>query len=321
MGQQQRHSKDDPPGCNCVDLSVVTDPTSSRDGVYRGPNLTFSSNNNLPEKHNRLQRALRWTRGGSDDVAPGGVIDTKPLRSDDGGDDVAPATSRSYIVLAGAEFLATTLLMFMGCAGAYIEKDKLAANVYGSAAFGLAVFMSSIIFGPISGAHMNPLVTLLSLAFGGIRWTGAVVYMASQTVGALAGYGLLYVVIPPDVQAAVAADAPKGLVCCTIPMDSMDNWSAVLAEFIVTSILLGNVCAGMANPPKNTTTPAFQSGILVAGICTIEAIYTGASMNPARSLSAAIWNGTFDRFWVYLVGQALSLIFVVTLYAVFRTRK
>ncbi|KAK3926104.1 Aquaporin-4 [Frankliniella fusca] len=211
--------------------------------------------------------------------------------------------------------------MFMGCAGAYVEKDKLAANVYGSAAFGLSVFMSSIIFGPISGAHMNPLVTLVCLAFGRIRWTGAVLYMASQQAGALVGYGLLYVVIPPDVQEAVRADAPRGLVCCTIPMDSMDSWSAVLAEFIVTSILLGNVVAGMANPPTDTSTPAFQAGILVAGICVLEAIYTGASMNPARSVAAAAWNGVWDRFWVYIVGQALSVVFVVTVYAVFRTRR
>lgn len=332
--------------CSCIDLSAAVDPAgptaSGNAGVYRGPNLTFSQsnfhdNNNTPAtsacpedgaKINGLHRAFRWRPGKISEECAGNAA-AAPVRSDDvvkrprydDGSD-SEETRRCFLE-GGAEFLATALLMFVGCAGAYIEMDKPSANVYGSAAFGFAVFMSTTIFGGVSGAHMNPLVTLVCLAFGKIPWSRAVVFMAAQTGGALLGYGLLYVVVPDDVQAAVQGQVRGGAVCCTVPLDSMSSWGAVLAEFVVTSILLAAVCAGLHPPPQQAPgpPPAFQFGVLVFGICTVEAMYTGASMNPARSIATAIWNGMWDRFWVYLVGQSFALAFVVGTYAVFRTRR
>jgi glycerol uptake facilitator-like aquaporin len=53
------------------------------------------------------------------------------------------------------------------------------------------------IFGEVSGAHMNPLVTIVNVAVGKMGWPRAVVYMVGQLIGGLAGYGFLYVSVPP----------------------------------------------------------------------------------------------------------------------------
>lgn len=76
-------------------------------------------------------------------------------------------------------------------------------------------------------------------------------------------------VIPPDVRQAVESNAPNGVMCCTVPVDGMSSWAAVLSEFIVTSILLSSVCAGF-NSTGPAVPPAFLSGFLIFGICSLE---------------------------------------------------
>ena len=86
----------------------------------------------------------------------------------------------------------------------------------------------------------------------------------------------LQVVIPPDVRQAVEGAAPHGAMCCTVPVDGMSSWGAVLAEYVVTSILLAVVCADIANAAASTPSstpsapPAFTFGVLITGICVLE---------------------------------------------------
>ncbi|XP_034238717.1 aquaporin-2-like [Thrips palmi] len=299
--------------CTCLDLSAGTSGPGGS-GAFRS-NLNFSTEDNIRShaKPNALQAIFRL--GADDTSRPEPICDSKTPQQD--GD--APERSRDWIVDAGSEFLATALLMFVGCAGAFIEMTKPSTNVYGGAAFGLGVFMCTSIFGNVSGAHMNPLVTLVNWAFAGLRWTRVLVYVVSQMLGALVGMGALYIVVPPDVQQAVGElTTPTYSACCTRPLDSMSSWSAVLAEFVVTSILLGAVAVSIDNPPP---TPGLHFGMLVFGICTVEAMYTGASMNPTRTIATAVWTGVWDRFWVYVVGQLFALAFVVATFAFFRKKK
>lgn len=302
----------------CIDLPPAAAPAgpagpSGSGGAFRSNLNFFTQDNNIRShaKPNALQAVFRRT--------PDGATSTEQIYDSKTQNGEKSENKREWIVDALSEFLATTILMFVGCLGAFIEMDKPSTNVYGGAAFGIAVFMSTTLFGNLSGAQMNPLVTLVNWAFGQMRWTRVLVYVVSQMAGALVGTGMLYIVVPPAVQEAVGAGTtPINSACCTRPLDSMPSWSAVLAEFVVTSILLGAVSISIDSPPAN---PAFHFGMLVFGICTTEAMYTGASMNPTRTIAVAVWTGVWDRFWVYVVGQVFALAFVVATYAFFRKHK
>jgi len=161
-------------------------------------------------------------------------------------------------------------------------------------------------WGKQSGAHINPSVTLTFLRLGKIRGWDALFYIASQFTGAAVGVSLVALVLgkavsDPAVRYVVTTPGPRG------------PWVALLAEFVIATILMSAVLY-FSNHHRLAGYTGLVAGLLVATYITLEAPFSGMSMNPARSFGSAlppmIWNG----LWVYLTAPPLGMLFAAELY-------
>ena len=202
-----------------------------------------------------------------------------------------------------AEMLGTYLLVFAGC-GAVVANEMSGGEVTHvgvSIVFGAIVMMMVVALGPISGAHINPAVTLGLWRTGRFPGRDVPPYIGSQCLGAIfACLTLLLVFDPHDTLGA------------TLPLN--DNWlQAFVIEVILTFILM-LVVLGAA---VDSRAPAGFAGLAVGLTVALEATFmgpiTGASMNPARSLGPALVSGNLQFHWVYwcapILGAQLAVLF------------
>ena len=161
-------------------------------------------------------------------------------------------------------------------------------------------------WGKQSGAHINPSVTLTFLRLGKIRGWDALFYIASQFTGAVVGVFLVALLLgkavsDPAVRYVVTTPGPRG------------PWVALLAEFVIATILMLAVLY-FSNHHRLAGYTGLVAGVLVATYITLEAPFSGMSMNPARTFGSAlppmIWNG----LWVYLTAPPLGMLFAAELY-------
>lgn len=201
---------------------------------------------------------------------------------------VRPSLGRRAI----AEGLAAFALVFAGC-GAIVADASYggALGTIGIAlAFGLVIMAMVYATGHLSGAHINPAVTLAFTLTRHFPAREAGAFVVAQLAGAVAA-ALALLAIWPDQPAQLGA---------TIP--SVGAGSAVVYELLLTAILMFVIMA------VATDTRAVGSGaaIAIGGTIGVDALFggpvTGASMNPARSLGPALAAGEWTDFWVYLAG-------------------
>ncbi len=199
---------------------------------------------------------------------------------------------------AGAEGLATFTLVFAGC-GAIIADIRYggALGTVGIAlAFGLAIMAMVYATGHLSGAHINPAVTVAFTLTRHFPGREALVYITAQIAGATVAALLLL---------AVWTDAPGDL-GATVP--SVGAGSALLYEAALTAILMFVIMA----VATDTRAVGPAAAIAIGGAVGLDALFggpvTGASMNPARSLGPALASGTFDDLWIYIAGPLLGAV-------------
>jgi aquaporin Z len=161
-------------------------------------------------------------------------------------------------------------------------------------------------WGKQSGAHINPSVTVTFLRLGKIKIWDAIFYIASQFVGAVLGvvfvaYFLGRQLADPAVRYVVTVPGDHGL------------WVALLAEFVIAFGMMTTVLHFSNHHRLDRYTGLF-AGLLVATYITIEAPFSGMSMNPARTFgsgfSAEIWSG----LWIYLTAPPLAMLTAAEIY-------
>ncbi len=161
-------------------------------------------------------------------------------------------------------------------------------------------------WGKQSGAHINPSVTLTFLRLGKIRGWDALFYIASQFMGAVFGVSLVALLLgkavsDPAVRYVVTVPGPHG------------PWVALLAEFAIAFGLMTTVLYFSNHHQLDRYTGLF-AGLLVATYITLEAPFSGMSMNPARTFgsgfSAEVWSG----LWIYLTAPPLGMLTAAELY-------
>lgn len=202
-----------------------------------------------------------------------------------------------------AEFCGTFGLVFIGT-GALVVNEMMGGEITHvgvSLSFGLTVLAMIYAFGDVSGAHINPAVTVgfwASGRFDGRRVPG---YVAAQCAGALTASGAVRMLFP----AAVSLGG-------TMPSGSSSQ--AFVLEIILTLILM-LVILSVSFGAKET---GMLAGVAIGAVIAFEALFagpvSGASMNPARSLGPAIIAGEIHSLWVYLVAPVLGAILAVPLY-------
>lgn len=159
--------------------------------------------------------------------------------------------------------------------------------------FGLVVMTMIFALGDISGAHLNPAVTVGFAAAKRLSWRDASGYVPSQIAGALLASGFLRVLFPEHTDLGVTA--PTGSPLQTFALE------------VALGMLLMLVILCVSSGPKEK---GITAAIAVGGVIAFEAMFagpiSGASMNPARSLAPAVVSGHLAHVWIYLSAPVLG---------------
>lgn len=199
-----------------------------------------------------------------------------------------------------AEILGTFALVFAGTGAIVIDQASNGAVTHVGVAltFGLVVMTMIYAVGDVSGAHLNPAVTLGFWAAR--RFPGQTVapYVIAQAMGAFIASGTMRFLFPEN--ELLGATLPAG------------DWSqSFVLEIILTAILMFVILRVSTGAKEKGIT----AGIAVGGVIGFEAMFagpiTGASMNPFRSLAPAAVSGHVEHLWLYLTAPCLGALIAV----------
>ena len=197
---------------------------------------------------------------------------------------------------AFSEFLGTCALVFFGCGSIMVvERFPHTLNPAGiPVVFGLVILAMIYGLGHISGAHMNPAVTLGFAISRHFPFRDVLTYWVMQCAGAFAAIFLLQLLLP--------AGTGYG---ATLP-SLVTNMQAFGWEVFITYILMFVVMA----VATDTRAIGTMAGAAIGGTVILEAFVagpvTGCGMNPARSLAPAIFEGRVDVLWIYILAPMLG---------------
>jgi MIP family channel proteins len=199
-----------------------------------------------------------------------------------------------------AEALGTFALVFAGTGAIIINEVSHGAVTHVGIAMTFGLIVMSLIYaiGDVSGAHLNPAVTIGFYLSGRFPARAVAPYMLSQLAGAFAASALLRCLF-----------GNVAFLGTTIP--AAGSMQSFILETVLTAILMYVILA-VSSGPKEV---GVMAGIAVGGIIGLEAMFagpiSGASMNPARSLSPALISGHLTNLWIYLLAPTLGSIIAV----------
>lgn len=210
-----------------------------------------------------------------------------------------------------AEFLGTLALVLIGCGavtiGGFGSSFPLGILPIGLA-FGLTVMAMAYGIGPISGAHVNPAVTVAMLAAGRITPRDAAGYIGAQLIGGIAGAGLLVLILLGRLQGYdIAGDGLGQNGWGQGYGDGFGLPAAILAEFVAT-LLFTIVILGATSAKGATPAAGLAIGLTLTALHFPFVNVTGLSVNPARSLGPAVFVGgsALAQVWMFLVVPTLA---------------
>lgn len=199
-----------------------------------------------------------------------------------------------------AEFLGTFILVFAGTGA--IVVNHWSGGVIGHAGialtFGLVVLAMIHTFGDVSGAHLNPAVSIAFSVAGRFPKAELPGYLAAQFLGALAASGMIKLMFPQS--PTLGETLPAGTAMQSFVM-----------EFLLTAILM----LVILNVSTGSKEKGITAGIAIGAVIAFEAMFagpvSGASMNPARSMAPAIVSGNLESFWLYPLATTLGALAAV----------
>jgi aquaporin NIP len=208
-----------------------------------------------------------------------------------------------------AEFLGTFAMVFAGTGAIVINQMSGGAITHVGIAFtfGLIVMVMIYTFGDVSGAQMNPAVTIAFAVAKRFSWRDVPGYIIAQLAGAFTASGALKFLFPSH--ATLGATLPSGSA----------SQSFVL-EIILTAMLMLVILSVSTGPKEKGITAAIAIGATVALEAMFAGPISGASMNPARSLAPAIVSGNFQHLWLYPVATILGALIAVPLFIAVRSK-
>ncbi|KAH9488061.1 Aquaporin-4 [Bulinus truncatus] len=202
---------------------------------------------------------------------------------------------------AVAEVLGTSTLLMIGCGAVATLNPPDGAPLMAIAfAFGLALTLAIWTFGDISGAHVNPVVTVSFLVTGNMGISKCLIYIMCQLLGGVLGSGFIWLTFPRRGGAA---------------------WG-FLVESVTTFLLVLTVYASSNRLRTNHSgLIAISIGFCVTANVAWSGNLTGGSMNPARSFGPALWSGIWKDHWLYWTAPFVGGLAAALLYQKFFSEK
>lgn len=196
-----------------------------------------------------------------------------------------------------AECIGTFVLVLMGCGAAYyIDDAYYMTGVLGVAvAFGLAVTLMAYAIGPVSGCHINPAVTLAMWIRKKISAGDMLAYMVAQCAGAFLAVFAFGGILGANFATGGYNDVTN------LP----DEFAGLCVEIILTFIFVF-VVLGVTSKKENSSVAGIVIGLALTAVHILGIPLTGTSVNPARSLAPALYNGVTESLWVFIVGPFIG---------------
>jgi len=201
-----------------------------------------------------------------------------------------------------AEFLGTFILVFAGTGAMVI--DQLSGGTIGhvgiALTFGLVVMAMIHTFGDVSGAHLNPAVSIAFAVAGRFPKHELMGYVIAQLGGALTASATLKLLFPSAQNLGM-----------TLPR------SGILPGFVMEIILTAILMLVIFSVSTGSKEKGITAGITIGGVIALMALFagpiSGASMNPARSLAPAIMSGKLHHLWLYPVATIVGALLPIPL--------
>lgn len=200
-----------------------------------------------------------------------------------------------------SEIIATFGLVFCGTAAIIINdlSGGMISHMGIAMTFGLIVMAMIYAFGDISGAHLNPAVTLAFWLAGRFPAQQILPYIIAQLTGAFLASGILKLLFPSHLTLGA-----------TLPAN------AAMQSFILEIILSFFLMLVIINVSTGSKEKGITAGIAIGSVVLLEALFagpiSGASMNPARSLAPALLSGQIQHLWIYIsapfIGAAIAIL-------------
>lgn len=219
-----------------------------------------------------------------------------------------------------AEFIGTFWLVLGGCGSAVLAANfpNIGIGLVGvSIAFGLTVLTIAYSFGHISGAHLNPAVTIGLWMGGRIGAKEIVPYIIAQVLGGIAAAGILYIIVTGN-GSAIGDFAANGYGDHSPGKYSMN--AAIVTEFVMTFMFL-LIILGSTDAKAPNGFAGIAIGLALTLIHLISIPVTNTSVNPARSISQAIFVGDWalSQLWVFIVIPIIGAALAGAVYKYFKT--
>ncbi|MFN0006505.1 MAG: MIP/aquaporin family protein [Planctomycetota bacterium] len=199
-----------------------------------------------------------------------------------------------------AEGIGTFVLVLAGTGAIVVDSSLpgMIGHVGVALCFGLVVLAMIQTFGDVSGAHLNPAVTVGFVVAKRFPLRSSWSYILAQCSGAILASGCLRLLFPGD--ATLGATLPSGAVLQSLALEIVMTWILML---VILSVSAGSKERGL------------MAGIAIGAVVGLEALFggpiSGASMNPARSIGPALVSGHLDDLWIYLVAPIAGALLAV----------
>lgn len=208
-----------------------------------------------------------------------------------------------------AEFIGTFALIFCGTGAIIIDQESGGAITHAgiAATFGLIVAAMIYTLGDISGAHLNPAVTIAFWVARAFPAKEILPYILSQAAGAFAASFTLKLLFPANMY--LGATLPAG-----------SEMQSLVLEFILTFLLMFTIL----HVAKGSKEQGMFAGLAIGSVVLLEAMFAGpicgASMNPIRSISPALVSGHPEHLWIYLAGPIAGAMLAVLVWNILKPK-
>lgn len=198
------------------------------------------------------------------------------------------SSTKSYL----AELLGTFTLVFIG--GLTVTVAAAQGLIIPALGHGLALVVIAFVYGGISGAHVNPAITLSLLLGGKIDAMKGIIYIVMQVIGAVIAAVVINAILPG-----------QGAGQATGSLTASNAGGAGILEFLFTFLLATTVWQAAAHGRAGNLAP-IAIGLTLAVCILAGGVYSGASLNPARTLGPALIGGDLSYVPIYIIAQLLG---------------